>query len=258
MAYTVTLRFYEELNDFISDYPPKEDIPFTFRDRRSVKDLIESLGVPHVEVDLILVHGRSVDFDYIVQDGDRISIYPVFERLDITGLTHLRAAPLRQTRFVLDVHLGSLTRKLRLLGFDCDYSNDRDDPELAAISAQQQRVLLTRDRGLLKRKIVSRGLIIRHDDPDEQLAEVLNRLDLKGQIRPFARCIECNSLLAFLPRKSPLFEELKSSIPMGILERYREFSCCPSCRKVFWKGSHYDAMMKELYESGLIPAEPET
>ncbi len=246
MGYSVILRFYEELNDFIKNYPCKEDILFSFRDRRSVKDLIESFGVPHTEVDLILVNGESVNFNYIVEDGDRISIYPVFEQMNITGLTRLRAIPLRQTRFVLDVHLGTLARKLRLLGFDCDYRNNRDDPELAEISSNQKRVLLTRDRGLLKRKIVTRGMIIRNDDPQKQLAEVLDRLDIRDQISPFSRCPACNGLLAALPRTGPLFEELKSHIPPGILKRYAEFSYCRSCRKVFWKGSHYDSMVKRF------------
>ena len=250
MAYTITIRFYEELNDFIKRYPLKEDIPFSFRDKRSVKDLIECFGVPHTEVDLILINGESVDFNYIVRDGDRISVYPVFERLNITGLTHLRPKPLRQNRFVLDVHLGTLARSLRMLGFDCDYSNNRDDPELAEISASEKRILLTRDRGLLMRRIISRGLIIRNDDPDKQLTELMDRLDLRDQIRPFTRCINCNGPLSPLERDSPLFDELKLTIPPGVLEQYREFSCCPSCRKVFWKGSHYDSMLKRIEAVG--------
>ena len=244
MGLTVTMRFYEELNDFITDHPPKKDFSHSFRDKRTVKDLIESLGVPHTEVDLILVNGTSEGFDYMVKDGDRISVYPVFERLDIKGLTPLRPRPLRQTRFVLDVHLGTLARRLRMLGFDCDYINDRDDPELAKISAEQKRILLTRDRGLLMRKIVSRGLIVRHDDPDDQLKEILERLDLREDIRPFTRCIECNAPLISLHKEDPLFKELKPSIPSGVLEWCEEFACCRSCRKVYWKGSHYESMMR--------------
>ena len=242
MAYHIIIRFYEELNDFIKNHPPREDIPFSFRDRRSVKDLIESFGVPHVEVDLILVNGESVDFGYTVRDGDRISVYPVFERLAIDGLNRLRTAPLRVSRFVLDVHLGSLARALRMLGFDCDYRSHRDDQELARISAAQKRILLTRDRGLLKRKIVSRGLIVRHDDPKDQLKEILEKLDLKNQINPFTRCLSCNSLLVSLTRGSALYEELTAPLPQGVIGRYKEYTYCPSCRKVYWKGSHYDSM----------------
>ena len=120
--YRVTIRFYEELNDFLEPSRRKSDIEIVFPERRSVKDLIESFGVPHVEVDLILVNGESVDFSRIVADGDRISVYPVFETLDIGPVTRLRPDPLREPRFVLDVHLRKLARRLRLLGFDVDFS----------------------------------------------------------------------------------------------------------------------------------------
>ena len=243
MAFNITIRFYEELNDFIKNYPPKEDIPFSFRDRRSVKDLIESFGVPHVEVDLILVNGESVDFTYIVEDRDRISVYPVFERLDIHGLSPLRDKPLRQTRFVLDVHLGRLARDLRMLGFDCDYSNSRDDPELAAIAASEQRILLTRDRGLLKRKIVTRGLAVRSDDPAEQLVEVMTKLDLKNQICPLTRCLECNGVLEKIEKETKTFNEFRAGIPPKVLAWCNEYSHCRVCGKIYWKGSHYDTMM---------------
>ena len=108
--YRITIRFYEELNDFLPPAQRKKDIIHAFRGRRSVKDLVESFGVPHVEVDLVLVNGASVDFSYIVSDGDRISVYPEFETLDVGDVSRLRPEPLRDTRFVLDVHLGKLAR----------------------------------------------------------------------------------------------------------------------------------------------------
>ena len=131
MNYRVTVRFYEELNDFLRRDRRKRDIEFSFDGRRSVKDLIESFGVPHVEVDLVLVNGESVGFDYIVADGDRISVYPVFESLDIRNVTRLRPEPLRDARFVLDVHLRKLAHRLRLLGFDAVFDGRLDDPDLA-------------------------------------------------------------------------------------------------------------------------------
>lgn len=142
-VFNITIRFYEELNDFLKKLPLKTDIFLTYSHRRSVKDLIESLGVPHVEVDLILVNGESVDFDYIVRNGDRISVYPVFEAMELTGITSLRVKGLRETRFVVDEHLGSLARKLRLLGFDTDYIKNRSDAELAPVSQNEGRILLT-------------------------------------------------------------------------------------------------------------------
>ena len=114
----IFLRFYEELNDFLPEEKRKKRFLHQYIDRTSVKDLIESLGVPHTEIDLILVNGKSVSFKYLINDGDDISVYPVFESIDITGLQHLRPKPLRDPKFIADVHLGRLARYLRMLGFD--------------------------------------------------------------------------------------------------------------------------------------------
>ena len=180
----VTFRFYAELNDFLP--PPRRMVSFThtFAGSVSVKDMIESLGVPHTEVDLILANGRSVDFTYLVAGGDRLSVYPVFESLDITPVLRVRPQPLRQTRFVLDTHLGRLASYLRLLGFDTLYRNDYADEELAHISSREKRILLTRDRGLLKRSEVTHGYCLRSTVSAEQLREVVQRFDLAGSARP--------------------------------------------------------------------------
>ena len=240
--YRISIRFYEELNDFLPRAMRKRDIDFSFRGRRSVKDLIERFGVPHVEVDLILANGESVDFSYIVRDGDRFSVYPVFESLDIGGVGRLRPSPLRDTRFVLDVHLRKLARWLRLLGFDVDYGEERDDPELARIAEGQNRILLTRDRQLLMRRNVSRGIIIRHSDPEKQLVEVLDRLQLRGRCAPFTRCIECNGAMhAVLPGGDEM-RRIMDSVPEGVRSWCREYFVCDSCARIYWKGSHYERL----------------
>ncbi len=245
--YRINIRFYEELNDFLPRAMRKRDIEFSFRGRRSVKDLIERFGVPHVEVDLILANGESVDFSYIVRDGDRFSVYPVFESFDIEGTSHLRSSPLRDARFVLDVHLRKLARRLRLLGFDVDYKEGRDDPELAKIAEEQGRILLTRDRQLLMRKNVSRGIIIRHSDPEKQIVEVLDRLQLRGRCAPFTRCIDCNgSMHAVLPDGEEM-RRIEEGVPEGVRSWCREYFVCDSCAKVYWKGSHY-GKLKALVE----------
>lgn len=240
--YRVTVRFYEELNDFLPRDERKKDLDFSFAGRRSVKDLIEQFGVPHVEVDLILVNGSSVGFDYIIADGDRISVYPVFETFGIGEVTRLRPEPLRETKFVLDVHLRKLARRLRLLGFDTVFDERLDDPELAEISHREKRILLTRDRGLLMRRIVTRGFIVRNTDPGLQVHEVLDRLDLRDSCRPFTRCIECNGTIEVLPTDSELFAAVKADIPEGVLSWCRDFFRCPSCGKIYWKGSHFDKL----------------
>lgn len=244
--YNITIRFYEELNYFIKKYPLKVNIPFAYTGKRSVKDLIESFGVPHVEVDLILVNGKSVPFEYIVKNGDHISVYPVFERLNIKSVSKLRDHVLRNNRFVLDVHLGKLARHLRLLGFDADYKPFRDDKDLAEISSRQHRILLTRDRQLLMRSIVQRGLILRSDNAQEQIIEVLKKLDLMDEINPFTRCLSCNGKIIPLSRDNPDFTGMRSKIPDKVLQWCREFSFCQNCGKVYWKGSHYDKLFARI------------
>ena len=130
MLKKITLRFYEELNDFLPADKRKKRFEHSFIDRTSVKDMIESFGIPHTEIDLILVNGNSVNFSYLVNNGDDISVYPMFESLDITDLQHLRAKPLRKPKFILDVHLGTLAKYMRMLGFDSLYQNNYKDEEI--------------------------------------------------------------------------------------------------------------------------------
>ncbi|MDR3626548.1 MAG: Mut7-C RNAse domain-containing protein, partial [Ignavibacteriaceae bacterium] len=192
---TASVRFYEELNDFLPECKRKTRFGHIFCGRPSVKDFIESIGVPHTEIDMILVNGNSVNFTYIVNDCDDISVYPVFESFDITGIQHLRAEPLRNPKFVLDVHLGTLAKYMRLLGFDTLYQNNFTDEEIIVISLNEGRTILTRDRGILKRNIVQRGYFVRGTNPKEQTKEVINRFNLYRLVKSFSRCLVCNSPL---------------------------------------------------------------
>jgi len=242
--YRVTIRFYEELNDFLKPARRKQDIQTFFPERRSVKSLIESFGVPHVEVDLILVNGESVDFSYIVSDGDRISVYPVFEALDIGSATRLRPAPLRDSRFAVDIHLRKLGRRLRLLGFDVYCCAKSDDADLAYIAATEDRVLLSRDRQLMMRNKVTRGLYIHNTDPVKQVKETLERLDLYSQLRPFTRCTECNGALAAFDPDANDATAAAALIPQGTRMRHHEYHRCRDCGRIYWKGSHYEKLRK--------------
>ncbi len=239
MSGCVQIRFYEELNDFLPAVQRKVSFQHCFKQAGSIKDLIESLGIPHTEVDLILVNGESVDFNYLVKDGDRISIYPVFESLDITAVTHLRPKPLLEPRFVLDTHLGRLAAYLRMLGFDSLYRNDYDDPRLANISVDEQRILLTRDLKLLMRKQITHGYFVRNIHPQQQLLEILKRFDLTKAQQPFSRCMHCNGKISAVD---------KETIAPQLLPRtkcfYDEFWQCAQCQKVYWKGSHYQRMQQ--------------
>ncbi len=232
------IRFYQELNDLVDpDRRFREsDVPWT--GRRSAKDLIESLGVPHTEVDLILINGESAGFDVCPEPGDRLSVYPVFESLDIGSLGRLRSRPLRDPRFVGDVHLGKLARRLRLLGFDVLWNPDWDDPQLARLTREQERILLTRDRGLLKRRLVDRGILIRSDAPDRQLAEVVRRLDLTSLFRPFTRCAVCNGHNRPVPPGTPAWDEALAEAPPRVREHCRAYRRCDSCGRLYWEGTH--------------------
>jgi uncharacterized protein len=239
----VWLRFYAELNDHLAPDEQYRTIERSFVVPGSVKDVIESCGVPHTEVELIAVNGESVDFAYRVRDGDRIAVYPVFESVDITPELRVRGTPLRETRFVLDVHLGKLAAYLRMLGFDTFYRSCFDDAEIAAVSVEEHRVLLTRDRGLLKRGNVTHGYWVRQTDSRRQAAEVVDRFDLGRAIRPFTRCMACNEGLVEVA-KADVVERL----PRRTAELYEEFRECPRCRRVYWKGSHYRRMERWVGE----------
>lgn len=234
----VTLRFYEELNDFLPKDKKKKRFDHSFIDRTSVKDLIESFGVPHTEVDLILLNGKSVESDYIIDDGDDISIYPVFESLDISDVQHLRPKPLRNPKFVADVHLGRLARYLRMMGFDVYYKNNLSDEEIVKISSKERRAILTRDIGILKRTEVTHGYFLRSDNVEKQTEEVVKRFDLQKSIKEFTRCIECNSELSKIKKG-----EIIDRLPPKVAASQNEFFICPECQKLFWAGTHHQKML---------------
>jgi uncharacterized protein len=236
---SVHFRFYEELNDFLPPARRKVSFEQAFSGQPAIKDLIEALGVPHTEIDLILVNGRSVDFSSRVVDGACISVYPMFEVLDITPLVRVRPRPLRTSRFVLDAHLGQLARYLRLLGFDTWYHNDYDDAELARVSKSARRILLTRDRGLLKRSAVTHGYYVRETHAKRQAQEVLVRFDLYRAARPFRRCLDCNGLVNAVS-KAQVLDRLEPKT-----RRYFDrFWRCEGCQRVYWQGSHYERMQR--------------
>ena len=239
MSKQVDVRFYAELNDFLAPWRRGGATSYAFEVSGSIKDMIETLGVPHTEVDLILVNGESEDFTYRLRNGDRISVYPVFESIDISTLLRLQPQPLRESRFVADAHLGRLVRDLRMLGFDTIYYDHAQDEELAAISSKECRIMLTRDRGLLKRNAVTRGYCVRATDSHEQLVEVLQRFNLLGAIAPFSRCVQCNFLLRPTPK-----DLISDWLPPKTAQYYEEFHVCPRCERIYWKGSHYRRMQR--------------
>lgn len=248
MMVTATFRFYEELNDFLAPARRKQTFTAPCARRATTKHMIEALGVPHTEVELILVNGESVGFDRLLEDGDRVAVYPRFEAMDVTPLLRLREHPLRDPRFVADSHLGGLAHMLRMLGFDTLYDNHFHDDDIVATAEREGRIVLTRDRELLKRRAVTRGCYLHAQQSGEQLREIVTRLDLAQSARPFTLCLHCNAPLRAVDKAS-VFDRL----PPKVQAYYERFSTCDVCGRIYWEGSHWRNMRKLL--AGLLPNE---
>ena len=235
-----TFRFYEELNDFLPARRRKITFAIACAEKATVKQAIEALGVPHTEVEVILLNGESVDFTHRVQEGDRISVYPMFESIDVKPLLRLRESPLRDPRFIADAHLGRLARYLRMLGFDTLYENALPDRELVRIACSERRVLLTRDRELLMHRDLTHAVFVRGDRPRDQLRFVVDRLDLGESCNAFTRCMICNA-----PLKAVDLSSVIEEVPPAVARTQQHFRRCTTCNRIYWQGTHYQRM-KEL------------
>jgi uncharacterized protein with PIN domain len=238
----VTFKFHAGLNFFLPPEEQNQPVQVTLSNHPAVKDTIESLGIPHPEVDVIVIDGACVDFDFQLQDKQHVEVFPYNREPDVEPLIHLQPPLPENPRFILDTHLGKLAAYLRMIGYDSLYENDYSDEEMAEISVQEDRYLLSRDRGLLKRGIVSRGYYLRSTDPQEQLSEVIQRFDLSNRIQPFKRCMTCNGELN--PVKK---EEIQDRLEDDTRKYYDDFYICNQCGKIYWQGSHYQHM-KSLIE----------
>ncbi|MEJ2627317.1 MAG: Mut7-C RNAse domain-containing protein, partial [bacterium] len=213
----------------------------SFKGNPTVKDSIEAIGVPHSEVELILVNGKSVNFNYHLQNKDFISVYPMFESFDITPLIKLHPQPLRITKFILDIQLGKLAKKLRMLGFDTLYKNNYVDKQIIEIAREEHRIILTRDKTLLKNKLVTHGYWVRNTDPELQFIEIIQRFDIKNQINPFTRCMVCNQKVVQVEK-----DEIADQLQPKTKKYFNEFFQCVQCKKIYWKGSHFQKMKQKI------------
>lgn len=225
-------RFYGSLHDFLSHEKGGIDIPYFFSATPSVKDAIESLGIPHTEIHTILINGSPVCFDYQIKKGDKIEVYPPRE-----GIDKVCGDQFSCKKFVLDVHLGKLAKKLRMLGIDTYYANFCTTKDLLYISGEENRIILTRNIGLLKYKIVQCGYWLRSQHTEEQLKEVIRHFQLKDHFKPLSRCLVCNTSLAIVEK-----ERIRNLLPPKTKLYFNEFYQCIHCRRIFWKGSHYESM----------------
>ena len=243
MTLRITIRFYAELNDFLAAGLQKQDVPVDLAESLRVSGLITSLGVPVDSVDLILVNGHPAPLDFPLSDSDRVSVYPVFERLNIESVSRVTNSPLRHPSFICDVHLGRLAKYLRMLGFDTLYKNDYDDNELVRLSNSEQRILLSRDKALIADRRLTRRYELISRDTFRQVREVLDSLDLKTAVSPMSRCLTCNGLVEPVSRSN-----VKDRVDETIFRAHREFTRCRECGKIFWKGSHFESMMGRIAE----------
>jgi uncharacterized protein len=225
---TAIFHFFDALNDFLPVQQQDQDFAIEFQGDQSVKHLFESCGVPHTEVGQVQANATPVSQRYIVQDGDRLEVYPL----------NPPAQP-AEMRFVLDNHLGKLAAYLRLLGFDSVYRNDLQDDELAKIASQEARILLTRDVHLLMRSIITQGYWVRSKQPRQQVAEILKRYNLYTALTPFGRCVHCNTPLESVPK-----EQVLDRLEPLTRRYFDQFQRCPACGRVYWQGSHYSRMQE--------------
>jgi uncharacterized protein len=225
----IEVRVYGDLVDLTGEV----ELSVPVGRARSVKDLVESVGVPHPEIGLLVVDGDAVGFDHLVDGGARVAVCPPFHDLHLAAGQGLWPPPPDPRRFVLDVHLGTLARRLRLLGFDTWYRTEADDLELADVAVSDARILLTRDRELLMRRVIVHGYLPRSDDPDDQLAEVVRRYRLAGRTAPLTRCVPCNGELTPVPKA-----EVIDLVPPRTRVEHDTFVRCRSCGQVYWPGSH--------------------
>ncbi|MGD9107721.1 MAG: Mut7-C RNAse domain-containing protein [Gammaproteobacteria bacterium] len=230
-------RFYAALNDFLPLEKRQVLFSYIFKDNPAIKDSIEAIGVPHTAIDIILVNGRFVDFSYLLQDGDVVSVYPMFTQPNIENAIHLQQKLPDKLKFIVDVHLGTLAKYLRMLGFDVIYRNTYIAREILTIAVAEKRIILTRSIALLKNKSVNWGYWVRSKYLIKQLIEIMHQFDLLPKIKPFSRCMLCNGEIKEVAKTSVI-----NKLPKNTNKYFEKFYQCSSCGKIYWQGSHYNNM----------------
>lgn len=240
--------FHAQLQDFLPSSDHGSKLLYSFKNKPSVKHMIEAAGIPHTEIERITVNGMDVDFKYLMTDGDRVEVYPFHAEFEDQETARLPAVMDGEPRFVLDNHLGKLATYLRILGFDSLYQSDYQDDALARIASCEDRILLTRDCQLLMRRTVQFGYWVRKKNPPDQVLEVMLRYNLFRSIRPFHRCLRCNAVLRQVKK-----EDVLDRLEPLTKKYYFDFHWCAVCDQVYWKGSHYERMenfIRKVIEQG--------
>jgi len=243
----VYYRFYEELNKYLPEEKHKVWFEVKYEKRISVLNALHIFNIPQKKVDLLLVNQKSKGFDYVLKNNDRISVYPVFELFDITDLTKVREKPLRNIKFVCDVHLGKLCKYLRMLGFDTLYSNQNKPNDIVKISNNDNRIVLSKDYSYNKNKNITHFYWVRSSDSREQLKDLIRKMQLVKSINPFTRCIICNDYIKEIDKN-----KVKDRLLPNTNKFFNKFYICRTCDKIFWKGSHYEDMVEFINRHFII------
>jgi len=148
-------------------------------------------------------------------------------------------------KFIVDNNVGKLAKWLRIMGYDTLFFNGSDDSRMIATALAEDRVILTRDTQIMRRRVVTCGqlkaILIRGDQPEQQMHQVIDTLNLDCQFRPFALCLECNQPL--LERSK---QQVEDRVPPFVFQTQSQYMECPACHRIYWRGTHWQAMTKRL------------
>lgn len=228
VSHTLTIAVPASLQTLLYSHRRSDRVTIAEDGVSTIGHVVGSLGIPLTEIGAIQVDGSDVDPGWRPTPGALVSLTP---------RPRPQETPTHPPRFVLDVHLGTLTRRLRLLGIDAAWENDTDDEELIEIAHREQRLILTRDRGLLLRRAARDGAYVRGNDPDDQLADVLDRFE--PPLMPWTRCPACNGLLEPVA-KADVIDKLQP----GTRRNYDTFARCDSCGRIYWDGAHHARLQR--------------
>ena len=242
----IFIQFERQFDFFLTKNRQGRRFEHFLNRRASVKDIIESLGVPHTEVGHLNFNDHEIDFTYIPLLQGVLDVHAISPPFTVLSPSALRPGPFGSIKFIADVNVIRLGRFLILLGFDVSYSSSYSDQEIADIAEIQSRIVLTRDTDLLKRRKIIFAKRIRADLPYDQLCETISFFGLEKLISFFSRCTACNIKLVTIAKK-----EVMHLLEPKTKRYFHTFFQCPQCKNVFWRGSHYDNIKKKISSLGI-------
>ena len=241
----VYLTFHNDLQMLLKKSQAGKVVKYALKRRASLKDIIESQGVPHTEVAQILLGNKELGFAFIPVGGEDIDIFPFSEEISVFNSTLLRPQPMSSLKFMVDINVQKLARNLRIIGFDTSMVPDMRLIEIGKVATSEHRIVITRNRELLKCNTVVHGHLVRSEDHVIQLQEVVKLYKIKLHIKPFSRCIACNGDLMSVTK-----QDIIHRLEPLTRKYFNTFKRCSDCEKIYWQGSHYNQMLKMITEIG--------